>query len=227
MKNFIYLSIVSILFISCGDDSGSEDKNAAPTVPVIISPVDNKLCVNNAVDFEWEESTDKNNDEITYLMEIAKDNQFTQIVETAEGTYNSHSIELEKNTAYYWRIKATDNQGLSSAYTSVYKFYTAGEAVVNHLPFSPGLIAPEINSVLSTTTATLEWNAADVDETDDLSYDVYFGTVNPPTEKIIENNTAKNIDVTLVPAKEYFWKVVVKDGKGGETVGQIWRFKTN
>jgi hypothetical protein len=56
---------------------------------------------------------------------------------------------------------------------------------------------------------------------------VYFGTVNPPTEKIIENNTAKNIDVTLVPAKEYFWKVVVKDGKGGETVGQIWRFKTN
>ena len=227
MKNFIYLSIIGLLFISCGgggDDSEPEVKNGAPTVPVLMLPVDNKLCVDNTVSFEWNESTDTDNDNITYLIEIATDNQFAQIIETAEGTSNSKNIELQKNTAYYWRIKATDSEGLSSDYSSVHKFYTAGDAVVNHLPFAPELITPEANSALSNTTVSLEWDATDVDD-DDLSYDIYLGTVNPPTEKISENNTTKTVVLSLEPAKEYFWKVIVKDGKGGETVGQVWKFK--
>ena len=231
MKNFIYLSIIGLLTISCGggdDNSETEVKNTAPTVPVLNLPVNNKLCVDNIVSFEWDKSTDTNNEDITYKIEIAEDNQFAQIIETAEGTSTDlQDIELEKNTAYYWRIKATDNEGLSSDYSPVYKFYTAGDAEVNHLPFLPELTAPEINSVLSTTTATLKWNATDADADDILSYEVYFGTANPPNEKISENNITNSEDVILEPAKEYFWKVVVKDNKGGETIGQIWRFKTN
>jgi hypothetical protein len=234
MKNFIYLSIIGALFISCssgGDDPEPtptpEVKNVAPTVPVLTTPVDNKLCVNNTVSFEWNRSTDTNNDNITYLIEIAKDNQFAQIVKTVDGSLNTQSIALEKNTAYYWRVKATDAKGLASAYTGTNKFYTAGDAVINHLPFSPELVGPFINTVLSTTTASLKWNASDVDATDILTYDVYLGTVNPPTEKVSENNTTKTVDLTLSPAKEYFWRVVVKDNKGGETVGQVWKFKTN
>ena len=234
MKNFIYLSIIGLLFVSCssgGDDPGPtptpEVKNEAPTVPVLTSPVDNKLCVSNIVNFDWKIATDPNNDNITYQIQVAKDNQFTQIVKTVEGTVNTQSITLDKNTAYYWRIKATDAKGLSSAYTATNKFYTAGDAVVNHLPFAPELLAPAINQILSTTTATLKWNASDVDTTDALTYDVYFGTTNPPSEKVSENITTKTVDATLAPAKEYFWKVVVKDNKGGETVGQVWKFKTN
>jgi hypothetical protein len=230
MKNFIYLSIIGLLFIACssgGDDPGPEAKNTAPTVPVLTSPADNKLCVDNTVSFEWNKSTDTNNNDITYQIEIATDSQFTQIIENNEGVSNSQNIELEKNTAYYWRIKATDNEGLSSDFSPVYKFYTAGEAVVNHLPFAPKLVEPVINTVLTTTTATLKWNATDVDENDVLTYDVYLGTTNPPTEKISENSTTNTVDVTMEPAKEYFWKVIVKDNNGGETIGQIWKFKTN
>ncbi len=232
MKNYIYLSIIGSLFISCssgGDDPGSppEVKNVAPTVPVLTIPIDNKLCVNTTVIFEWNKATDANNDAIIYQIEIAKDNQFTQIIKTAEGSTNGQSVQLDKNTAYYWRTKATDSKGLSSAYSTTSKFYTAGDAVVNHLPFSPELIAPAINTLLNTTTASLKWNASDVDLTDVLSYDVYFGTANPPTEKVSDNISTKTVDVTLASGKEYFWKVVVKDNKGGETVGQIWKFKTN
>lgn len=223
MKNFIYLSVLVLLFVSCSDDDSG---NGAPTVPVLTLPVDNKLCVDNTVSFEWKASTGKNKDEIIYLIEIALDNQFTEIVQTGETTSNSESIELDKNTAYYWRIKATNSEGLSSDYSKTYKFYTAGDAVVNHLPFSPELISPALNTTVNTTTATLKWNAADVDSNDILSYDVYFGTVNPPVNKISENKNSKTIDATLQPGKEYFWKVVVKDGKGGETVGQTWRFKS-
>ncbi|PVX45952.1 hypothetical protein C8C85_1763 [Flavobacterium sp. 103] len=234
MKNFIYLSIVGLLFISCsggGDDPAPtptpEVKNVAPTIPALVTPTDNKLCVDNTVAFQWNTATDANKDAIVYQIQIAKDNTFSQIVKTAESSTAAQTIALEKNTAYYWRIKATDSKGLSSDYSATYKFYTSGDAVVNHLPFSPEIVEPAINTVLSTTTAALKWNATDVDATDVLTYDVYFGTSNPPTDKIKENATSKTLDVQLELAKEYFWKVVVKDNKGGETVGQVWKFKTN
>jgi hypothetical protein len=234
MKNLIYLSIVGLLFISCsggGDDPAPTPTpvvtNKAPSTPTLVTPIDNKLCVDNTVAFQWNPSTDVNNDPITYQIQVAKDNTFGQIVKTAETSNAAQTIALEKNTAYYWRIKATDSKGLSSDYSATYKFYTSGDAVVNHLPFSPELVEPALNTVLNTTTAALKWNATDVDATDVLSYDVYFGTVNPPTSKITENTATKTLDVTLESAKEYFWKVVVKDNKGGETVGQVWKFKTN
>lgn len=230
MKNFIYLSIIGLLFVSCGesgDESEPVAENIAPTIPTLKMPIDNKLCVSNTVDFEWNQSTDNNKDNITYQIQIATDNLFTQIKKSAEGVGTFQKIELEKNTAYYWRIKATDAKGLSSDFSPVYKFYTAGDAVVNHLPFAPELVEPILNTVLSTTTASLKWNASDVDGTDVLTYDVYFGTANPPTDKISENSNTKTLNVTLQTAKEYYWKVVVKDDKGGETVGQIWKFKSN
>lgn len=231
MKKFIYLSIIGFSLVSCGggsDDSPTpEIVNVAPTVPALTAPIDNKLCVDNTVGFQWNTSTDANKDVITYQIQVAKDNAFTQIVKTNEVTTNSSSISLDKNTPYYWRVKATDSKGLSSSYSPTYKLYTTGEAVVNHLPFSPELVQPAINSLLNTATATLKWNATDVDATDVLTYDVYFGTTNPPTVKVSENTSATSFDVTLNATKEYFWKVVVKDNKGGETVGQLWKFKTN
>lgn len=230
MKNFIYLSIIGFLFTACGgggDDSESPEANVAPTVPTLTGPVDNKLCVDNTVSFQWDLSTDANKDVITYQIQVAKDNAFAQIVKTSDVTANNTSIALDKNTAYYWRVKATDSKGLASTFSSTFKLYTTGEAVINHLPFSPELVQPAINSILNTTTASLKWKATDVDVADVLTYDVYFGKTNPPTAKVSENTSAISFDVTLEPATEYFWKVVVKDNKGGETVGQIWKFKTN
>ena len=229
MKNFIYLSIIGLLVSACG--GGSDDpetpKNEAPTVPTLVAPTDNKLCVDNTVSFQWNASTDANNDAITYHIEVAKDNSFSQIAKTVDVATNNTPITLEKNTAYYWRIKATDSKGLSSISSSTFKLYTSGEAVVNHLPFAPELIEPSINIVLTTATATLQWKATDVDATDVLTYDVYFGTTNPPTVKVSENTSSTSYAVTLEATKEYFWKVVVKDNKGGETIGQVWKFKTN
>lgn len=216
-----------VVACSSGGDDQPEVINAAPTVPSLTAPADNKLCLNTAVVFEWKPATDVNNDAITYQLQVAKDNLFTQIINTENVQILSKSINLEKNTAYYWRVKSTDSKGLSSAYSSTSKFYTSVEAVVNHLPFSPDLVAPNQNVVLNTLNTTLKWNATDVDAIDVLTYDIYFGTTLNPTTKIKENSTSKSFDVTLESSKEYFWRIVVKDNKGGETTGQIWKFKTN
>ena len=226
MKKYIFIIIVSLSLFSCGDDD-SPPPNTAPTIPILVSPTNNKLCISNTVIFQWNNSTDVENNPITYQILIAKDQQFSQIVKTEEGMANTTTITLEKGTAYYWRVKATDGQGLSSEYSTFYNFYTSGDAVINYAPFAPELIGPAFNTILNSGTVALEWKASDVDTNDKLVYDVYFGTDNPPTAKVSENKEVKTQTVTTLPAKEYYWKVVVKDNKGGETIGQVWKFKTN
>lgn len=225
MKNFIYYTIIGLLFISCS--SGGDDSNHTPPIaPTLIAPTNNILCIDNSVNFQWNLPVDTNTS-TSYQIQIAKDNQFSQIVKNAQAIADFQTIVLEKNTAYYWRIKATDNQSSLSKYSTTFKFYTAGEAVVNHLPFLPELVLPTSNSILNTTTTKLSWTATDVDANDILTYDVYFGTTTTPTQKTGKNLTTSTLDVNLNAGKEYYWKVVVKDNKGGETMGQTWRFKTN
>lgn len=231
MKKIIYITFISSLFFSCGGGGNEpigEPQNTAPTIPSLVAPTNSKLCINNSVTFEWAASTDAEKNPIVYQIQIAADNLFTQIVKTLDGTALSQTVDLEKGKAYYWRVKATDSKNASSNYSSTYSFYTEGVALSNHVPFSPQLVRPGLNSIITSTTATLEWTASDADATDVLSYDIYFGIDNPPTSKLGSGISTTSFNVTsLLPTKNYFWKVVVKDNKGGETSGQVWNFKTN
>lgn len=236
MRKIINLASLALLFISCsggGSDGPTpipEPANTAPTVPSLVSPTNSLLCINNVVTFEWSAVTDlENNNPIKYQVQIATDNQFTQIVSTTDGvTSISQTVPLDKGKAYYWRVKATDSKNASSAYSNTFSFYTEGSAIANHLPFLPELIQPEINTTITGTTAVLKWASSDVDATDVLTYDVYLGTANPPTVKVGENKTTTSFEASsLQPATIYYWRIVVKDNKGGETRGQVWSFRTN
>lgn len=221
---------MSFLLFSCGSDDSPvpETKNMAPSVPVLASPTNATLCIDNVVNLEWSASTDTENNSIIYQIQIATDNQFTQVVKTAEGATIGQTITLNKGTAYYWRVKATDNKNASSNYSATYSFYTETVAAANHLPFLPQLLQPEINSFINPATANLKWTATDVDTNNVLTYDVYLGTANPPIAKVGNNLATTSLEVNpLQAATNYYWRVVVKDNKGGETIGQVWHFKTN
>jgi hypothetical protein len=56
---------------------------------------------------------------------------------------------------------------------------------------------------------------------------VYFGTVNPPIDIVSANQGASTFSQTIAASKNYYWKVVVKDNKGGQTIGQVWSFTTD
>ena len=234
MRKIIYLASIAILFISCGGGGSDEPlptpepANTAPTVPTLVAPATSSLCINNIVAFEWSASTDTENNPIVYQLQIATDNQFGQIVSTSEISSRTHSVTLDKGKAYYWRVKATDSKNASSAYSGTFSFYTEGVAVANHLPFLPELIQPETNTTITGTTAVLKWFASDADAADVLTYDVYLGTTNPPTVKVAENRATSIFEaVSLQAATQYYWRIVVKDNKGGETRGQVWNFRTN
>lgn len=240
MKKVILICFISIGIWSCGgsEDSGTPDSpkttkpptetpNTAPTTPNLKSPTNGQFCISNTIDFQWEPATDAEKDAITYQIQIATDEQFTKNLKTAEGSNISQIITVDKGITYYWRVKAVDGKNLSGSYSATFSFYTEGVVQANRIPFSPEIVAPLFNSSINAGNTNLKWSATDADTNDILNYDVYFGLDNPPTAKVVDNKTSTSVDVTTVGLKRYYWKVVVKDNKGGQTIGQVWNFKTN
>lgn len=232
MKKIIVILALSTFVWSCGGGGDTPPPpppvNHAPTVPTLVYPTNNLLCINNPVECTWNASTDSDGDAITYQIEVAQNSTFTLDKQTFNGTSLAQSVPLVENIAYYWRVKATDSNNAASSYSSVYKFYTYGEGVTNHLPFSPELVSPALNGIVQTATANLQWTADDVDTADTLTYDVYFGTETIPVSVVSANQSATSfVTPTLTASTSYYWKIVVKDGKGGQTIGQIWSFTTD
>ena len=231
MKKYLYLILVVNFLIACGGSGDDLEsiavvENKTPSIPVLMAPVNNLLCTDNTVTFNWGSSLDLDGDTINYTMQIATDNLFLQIVLDTNIKETKTTFTLDKGKAYYWRVKATDSKNESSSFSSIFQFYTEGIASENHSPFSPGLVSPKLSSVVQTTTATLEWTASDVDN-DTLVFDIFFGTQNPPLQKFSANQSETILNVEVASSKEYFWKVVVKDSKGAQSIGQVRNFKTD
>ncbi|GAB5476057.1 MAG: hypothetical protein Mars2KO_41560 [Maribacter sp.] len=229
MKKCALIFIIALVF-GCkkSDDVNPtvepEVINTAPTVPLKTYPTNGLFCTENPLEFRWNSATDKDGDDITYELEIASDAGFNNIIEQVTINTTSKALVLEKGIELNWRIRAKDNKNEVSPYSPNWKFYTEGEGVVNYVPFTPTLIAPILDTKVSVSLITLEWSSSDVDN-DPLSYDIYFGETTPPS-LIQENITSSSIQVSIKPDQTNYWKVVVKDGKGGEAIGDIWKFKS-
>lgn len=228
MKNKIFLLAAIVSLWSCGGGGGDTPppaENKAPSTSTLSTPTNGELCIDNSVSFSWNTATDPDGDNVTYLLEIATNSDFSENKQEYPNLIStSRLLSLDKGTAYYWRVKAKDSKNLSGNYSATFNFYTEADGVVNYLPFSPSLVAPELNTIVSTNTATLEWNCSDVDN-DPLTYTVYLGTSNPPTEAKSTNQSEKTFTTETLPAGTYFWKVDVSDNKGGTTIGQVWSFE--
>lgn len=233
MKKILYLVFVASISLSSCGGSGGEDSpipepvNTKPSNPSNSKPINNLLCIDNLVTFEWSASSDAEGDVIKYQLQVATDNQFSQNIQTRDNlSVTSTQISLERGVAYYWRVKAIDSKNASSDYSSTFQFYTEGDGKLNYVPFLPSIVAPNLNEIVQTNSVKLEWTASDADG-DSLMFDVYFGTENLPTAIVAENISESNLTVDLVASTKYYWKVVVKDDKGGAAIGQIWNFKTD
>ena len=230
-KSYLYLTLVVLILISCSKGEGEVGvqppvENTAPSIPSQVYPLNNTVCINNNIVFEWNTSTDAEGNRITYSLEIAENSSFSPILFTETSFGQSKLISLTKGKAYYWRIKAVDSRAAESAYSSVSQFLTEGDGVSNHIPFAPSLVAPALNAEIDGTSTTLSWSASDVDG-DTLTYDVYLDTNSDPTTLVSEDQSATTFEATNLSATStYYFKVVVKDGNGGASIGQVWSFTT-
>ena len=232
MKKYLYLILFSSLGWSCGgggDDTPPPTVNNAPTIPTLALPTDGFPCIDNVLNFQWNASTDPDGGTITYQIQVAINAQFSSpLTHDVTVTATNRTLTLEKGITYYWRVKAIDNKNLSSAYSTTFSFYTEPVATSNNLPDTPVLVTPVLNSVATGVDVDLQWTGNDKDVSDTLTYDIYFDTVNPPVTMVGGGNqSTTTLNVPLSPLTDYYWKVVVKDNKGGQTIGQVWNFKTD
>jgi hypothetical protein len=93
-------------------------------------------------------------------------------------------------------------------------------------PFPPYDPVPAQASFSVEIDTDLEWTFGDNTET----YDVYFGTDNPPVTMVVDNEAAGATGTydpgTMEFNTTYYWQVVAKNSTDLETPGPVWGFTT-
>lgn len=228
MKRVLYSILFCGVVVGCGPDSEPDPvdvANTAPSVPELIFPANNEECTETTLDMSWSASTDEEGDAITYKLEVASDAGFTSIVEQHDVTGTTKQLTFANGEAFYWRVSATDNED-SSDFSGANSFYSTGEGVENHVPFSPELVAPSQTGEITPGTVSLSWTAVDLDTGDTLTYDVFMGTASDNLSSEATDLSALTFDVQTSEGTTYYWRVDVKDSNGAVTVGQVWKFTT-
>ena len=95
----------------------------------------------------------------------------------------------------------------------------------NQAPELPSNPVPSDQLTGISISTLLEWECTDPED-DPLTFDIYFGTNNPPS--IVESSQSSfSFDPgTLYKSTQYYWKIVAKDDHGNQTEGAIWTFTT-
>ena len=133
------------------------------------------------------------------------------------------SSALEYETKYYCRIIAKDAKGARTE-SAVVSFTTAKNAT----PSAAVLTKPAHSATGIERTPTLEWEASQDPEGEEVTYDIYFGTTNPPTVAVSENQTETTFSVPDADALDfettYYWFIKAKDTNGGGTDSEVFSF---
>ena len=95
---------------------------------------------------------------------------------------------------------------------------TAGS--VAQPPSTPGSPSPASGATGVSTSPTLTWSAPGA-----TSYDVRFGTSNPPSSTAQIVSTASHQPGPLTAGQTYYWQIVARNSAGAVT-GPVWSFTT-
>ncbi len=228
MKNYFYLMIL-ILSISCSKDP-AEVSN--PTSFELIAPANNETCLEGStindnqkeIVFQWGGSTNAT----SYSLDII--NLTTNVGQTLQSNGTSLSVKLTSAEPYSWKVIASGEAGAKSASSELWKFFLAGDEVVNYAPFPPELISPRPSATIdvnSLNEIVLNWTCSDVDD-DIVTFKVYLDTSDGSTLvrelDYVQNNTELAVDVDT--DGNYFWKVIAVDGEGNSSSSGVYSFKT-
>jgi uncharacterized protein (TIGR02145 family) len=138
------------------------------------------------------------------------------------------STQLDAIVAHYLYL-SYDDPTINVYYTITYKGFGVrcilGEGA-NLPPDAPSNPSPSDSSAGQSPSVILGWSCSDPDG-DPLTYDVYFGTVNPPDTMVSSNQTGTTLGTSgLFGGTIYYWRAVSKDDSGHSTSGPIWSFTT-
>ncbi len=206
----------------------SDTPNSAPEIPNNPQPLHGSFGIPISTSLEWA-CDDPDNDILLFDIyfdtdtlaggfELVADHQ-TQL------TYQPEALDSATN--YYWKIIAYDDYSHISE-GPTWQFRTVSAA--NEPPDMPQIGAlsntpDSAETEVSLSSVVLSWTCSD-QENDDLSYNVYFGTVSqPPLVSDHQTQTSFNLQ-TLDNGVTYYWRVTAFDSEGNSTTSGLWWFTT-
>ena len=206
----IILILVSIAFPVSGDP---------PFQPILPNPPSGSIEVPLDVDLSWT-GGDPDGDPVTYDVYFGTTSPPVQVVGNQSGTTYDPGI-LDFSTTYYWRIIAWDNNSLFNA-SPIWNFTT----IVNLPPYEPSNPNPSDGFTGVPLDTDLSWTGGDPDG-DPTTYDVAFGSTNPPPWVVIEQSTTYydppgilNVNTT------YYWRIIAWDNNLQFNSSPVWNFTT-
>ncbi len=137
-------------------DSFGIDMTPPDTVS-LIAPTNGAKLNTSSVTFNWNGSSDLISGVMGYWIELSNDSLFA----TPESVFVSHQINYYlpettitlSDTTWFWRVKAVDSSGLSSAWSETWMFTVDTQA-----PLVSSLIDPMSGVWLHDTTVTFRWS---------------------------------------------------------------------
>ncbi|MFC2130114.1 FlgD immunoglobulin-like domain containing protein [Bacteroidota bacterium] len=198
-----------------GGWSGAWNFRTKIFAPELTKPANNAINLSVDVELQWSQVAYASE----YFLQIATGDVFpdSEIVYSGSAhSYTSHTITLEHDTKYYWRVMAIGDESQSD-WSFIRNFAIAMEA--------PVLLAPADGSADLYSTVVFEWEA--------------YGDVTYYTLEVAEDNDFKNIVFsdesiltesigvsTLSYNTQYFWRVSVKFGEKLSYWSEVWNFRT-
>jgi regulation of enolase protein 1 (concanavalin A-like superfamily) len=184
---------------------------SAPGTPVNPSPPDAANTVSTSPTLTWTSAH-----ATSYDVKFGTTNP-PPAVSSGQASASYTPPALSANTTYFWQIVARNGSGSTTG--SVWSFTTAGGAPP--VPGTPGNPNPTNGASGASTSPTLTWTAANA-----TSYDVKFGTTNPPPQVSTGQAHASYSAAGLNSGTVYFWQIVAKNSSGS-TSGPVWSFTTS
>jgi len=199
-----------------------DEPNNPPYTPSIPDPEDGETDVTITTDLFWTGGDPDAGDTVTYDVYFGSSNPPPQVTTGQSGSSYDPGT-LNYNTAYYWKIVSWDNHGTSTDGPE-WDFTTIDEP--NNPPYTPTNPDPTNHAIDIYIDVDLSWTGGDPDTGDTVTYDVYFGTNNPPPQETTGQTETTYNPGTLNYEQTYYWKITAWDNHGEHTEGSTWDFTT-
>jgi len=187
--------------------------NAPPTAPQSPNPAHRAAGVDPLVILSWSGGEDSDGDSVTFEVFFGTSNPPPLAGVQAEASYDPPG-ELAFETTYFWQIVARDDRSAETP-GRVWSFTTA--EAPNHPPSLPSNLDPPNGATGVAHDIVLTWSGGEDPDGDPITFDIYFGASDPPSLAHSGSSAIYDPPGDLDLLTAYYWRVVARDGEGGET----------
>ncbi len=185
--------------------------NHAPNPATLIAPANDTGQNSSEVTFIWQNSTDTDNDLLSYYLEVYNDSSLTEIYKVNSSILETPTptqtiLNLIDEQTYYWRIIVKDSTKNSSSNTP-FTFF------IDSTPPTPfNLTSPPTQTSTTDNTPTLQWEVSN--DTNLKNYTIEVATdenFNDITTREESLTTFFNNWTSALDADDYYWRIVATD----------------